>query len=125
MPKPSPIPKKFMSQLEDAQGDLRKIANQSRNLLKEMESSKIPMQSARSILRDIEATAYRIALDLSEVDIASGCDTCPAAPARTKYQAHLFALSCTLQQQANLARRCAEGTDELDGVLLPSSLSEG
>lgn len=114
MPKASPIPKKFMSQLEDAQGDLRKIACHSRNLLEDIESSKVPVQIARSILRDIEAMAYRIALDLSEVDVATSCDTCPSAPAKTKYQAHLFALSCTLQQQANLARRCAEESDVVD-----------
>lgn len=123
MPKASPIPRKFMSQLEDAQGDLRKIACQSRNLLDDIESTRIPVPLARSVLREIEATAYRIALDLSEVDIATSCDTCPDAPAKTKYQAHLFALSCTLQRQANLARRCAEESDNFDEILSSNTSS--
>ena len=121
MPKASPLPRKFMSQLEDAQGDLRRIASQSRNLVEDIETSKTSVVIAKSILREIEATAYRIALDLSQVEVATSCDTCPAAPAKTKYQAHLFALATTLQQQANLARRCAEENDGFDDSIAPST----
>lgn len=108
MPKASPLPRKYTSYIEDAQSSLRLIAKKAKLVLDGLESEHRPIQRLQNALREIETEAYRAALDLAEIEIADTCDTCPVAPPTTKLQAHLIVLADVLEQQATLARECAQ-----------------
>ena len=104
MPSARPMPRKFLSVLEDARDVLRQIALQSRNALDGVENHNGTRQYTQNILRDIEASAYRVALDLSAIEVAGGCDSCPAAPPVTEVEAHLLVLAGQLEEHAEHAR---------------------
>ena len=106
MPTARPLPKKFLSQLEEAQGILKRIAYQSRSIIDDIQGVRSPSAQIQNTLREIETNAYRVALDLSLLDVAGTCDECPAAPPITKVQAHLLVLADQLEKQAMTARSC-------------------
>lgn len=108
MPTARPLPKKFLTYLEEAQDQLRLIAQRARLALAEMETGPGPYRQVPIILRDIEAGAYRVAFELSELDVAASCDECPAAPPKTSAQIHLVILADELERQATLARQWAD-----------------
>lgn len=107
MPTARPLPKKFMTCLEEAQDQLRFIAQRARLALSEMETHPGPYRQVHVLLRDIEAGAYRVAFELSELEIADTCDECPAAPPQTAAQVHLVLLADELERHAALARQRA------------------
>lgn len=107
MPTARPLPKKFLTCLEEMQDQLRLIAQRARLALTEMETSPGPYRQVHVLLRDIEAGAYRIAFEMSELDIAESCDECPAAPPQMSAQVHLVLLADELERQAALARQRA------------------
>lgn len=109
MPAARPLPRKYLSYLEEVQEHLRLMAQKARLALTEIERGYGVQKQLPVLLRDIEAGAYRVALDLSEIQIASDCDECPAAPAATSAQIHLLVLAEELDRQAELARRHARG----------------
>ena len=104
MPQPHPLPKKYLNILDGAQDELRCIAQRARTALEEVEADEQPFELARVILRDIEAIAYRIALDLSELEIAGNCDGCPSAPPSTQAEAILWVTAAELERLAVHAR---------------------
>ena len=107
MPKASPIPRKYITTIEDAKDDLRFIAHQARTVIEGIEANKLTSQQIHSLLQEIEAKAYKVALELAAIEIAENCDTCPAAPPTTRAQAHLLVLANLLVREAGLARQAA------------------
>jgi hypothetical protein len=83
-------------------------AKKAKLVLESLESEHRPIQRLQNVLREIETEAYRAALDLADIEIADTCDVCPVAPPTTKLQAHLLVLADVLEQQASLARECAQ-----------------
>ena len=107
MPAAKSLPRKYLTTLEDAQEQLRLLAQKARLALSELESSRPPYRQLPVVLRDIEAGAYKVALELSEIKIATDCDECPSAPAITSAQIHLYVLAEELDRQAEIARERA------------------
>jgi len=69
-----------------------------------VESEEEPYQLARIILRDIEAEAYRLALELSTLEVTGSCDGCPSAPPTTEANVMLLVIAGELERQASIAR---------------------
>ena len=107
MPKPSPLPRKYASLVEEAQGNLRLIAQKAKVVLEHVETSPRLSPHMQTALREIETMAYRTALDLAEIEVAGGCDGCPSAPPMTRVQAHLLVLADMLERHAAEARQYA------------------
>ena len=93
MPAARSLPRKYLTVLEDMQEQLRLLAQKARLALTELESSRPPYRQLPVLLRDIEAGAYKAALELSEIKVADDCDECPSAPAITSAQIHLYVLA--------------------------------
>lgn len=107
MPKASPIPRKYITTIEEAQDDLRFIAHQARTVIEGIKANKLTSQQIHSLLQEIETKAYKVALELAAIEIADNCDMCPAAPPTTRAQAHLLVLANLLVREAGLARQAA------------------
>lgn len=107
MPAAKSLPRKYLTTLDDVQEQLRLMAQKARLALTELETGRAPCRQAPVLLRDIEAGAYRIALELSEIKVANDCDECPSAPSVTSAQIHLYVLAEELDRQATLAREKA------------------
>jgi hypothetical protein len=65
-------------------------------------------ETLEAALRDIESSAYRIALELAEMKVVDDCNGCPCAPSSLPSQVHLLVLADELERQALLARRRAQ-----------------
>lgn len=109
MPIPKPLPRKFMTILEEVTGELKSAGLRTRAVAAHFEDNHRLSTEFGMQLREIEATVYRAAFSLSQVQVAETCDGCSLAPALTSAQAHLFAMSNILNDQADLAHRMAEG----------------
>lgn len=107
MPTPKPLPRKYLSHLQEVQEDLQIIAARSRIALQEIERQPRPLSSVEVILREIESASYRLALALARIDVAADCDLCPAAPATTSLQAYMLVLASELEQKAEQMRQNA------------------
>ena len=108
MPIAHPLPRKYMGMLDEIQKELRCMALRARTALSEVEAEEMPYELTRIILRDIESISYRIALDLSQLELSGSCDGCPSAPPTTRAQALLYVIADELERQALLARNHAE-----------------
>ena len=95
--------------LEEVTGELKSAGLRTRAVAAHFEDNNRLPAEVRIQLREIEATVYRAAFSLSQVQVAETCDGCSLAPALTSAQAHLFAMSNILNDQADLAHRMAEG----------------
>lgn len=122
MPAAYPLPRKYTGILGEAQNELRCIAQRARTALQEVEANEQPFELTRIILRDIESVAYRIALDLSGLEISGACDECPSAPPRTRAQAALIIMAAELERQAELARAHALGHTAVKLPTLPDDI---
>lgn len=100
MPTARPLPKKYLSTLNLAQEELNTIAKKSKTALLEVEARCSSLTITRTILQEIEALAYKIALELAQMQLARECDSCPSAPPTTKLQAHMFVIAGQLQRHA-------------------------
>ena len=109
MSQPYPLPKKYLTILAAAKEELQVLARRARTALEEVEAEEEPYQLARMILRDIEAEAYRLALELSSLEVTGSCDGCPSAPASTEANVTLLVIAGELERQASIARRQALG----------------
>lgn len=107
MPKANPLPRKYIATIDEAQYDLQEIAKLARKMLNLITQSLRQDRQIDVILRDIEARAYKLAYELSEIEISNDCSSCPVAPPITKPMAHLLVLADELEMQAALARECA------------------
>lgn len=111
MPEAQKLPRKFMAQIRDAQDDLRCLAQQAQNLCEHLRTQRCSGETARTVLREMESKAYRIALALAELKMADDCTGCPCAPPKIMAQVHLLVLANELERQAELARqRAGEAT---------------
>ncbi len=107
MAKPSPLPRKYLAIIQEAQDDLRLTAHQMRLVIERVVSDRCSGQYLQSTLLDAESKMYRIAHDLSTIDIADDCDSCPVAPAQTRAVIFLHAMADELEKHAALARETA------------------
>ena len=104
MSQPYPLPKKYLMVLASAKEELQVLARRARTSLEEVEAEDEPYQLARIILRDIEAEAYRLALELSSLEVTGSCDGCPSAPPSTEANVMLLVIAGELERQASTAR---------------------
>ena len=130
MPVPVSLPRKYLSVLVTTREELQVLARRARTALEEVESEDEPYQLARIILRDIEAEAYRLALELSTLEVTGSCDGCPSAPPTTEANVMLLVIAGELERQANIARSHVVGRSypntngnggELSGIRLQRS----
>lgn len=98
-----------MNILATTREELQVLARRARSALEEVEAEEEPYQLARIILRDIEAEAYRLALELSMLEVTGSCDGCPSAPATTEANVTLLVIASELERQASIARSHATG----------------
>ena len=103
MPSARVLPKKYLGTLEQTQEELRLIAQKCKRAIIEIEA-KQASHHLHSLLREVESTSYRLAFELSQLQIAGSCDGCPSAPPTTIAQAHLLVLADELERHAELAR---------------------
>jgi len=114
MPNARPLPRKFLSQIEDSQSILKQIAAKSRIAIERIESDRQSVDQLGTLLLEIEAKSYQVALDLAEIDVAESCEECPAAPPMTKVKAHLIVLADQLSTHALEAKTLLHSTDSQD-----------
>ena len=119
-----PLPRKFLSQLRQAQEELQTLARRARTTLEQLQSARRPPDEIEANLRDMESSAYRIALELTDLKLADDCRNCPSAPASTPARLHLLVLANELEQQAQLARMhaCECGDHEEQAALFQHHL---
>jgi len=108
MPEAQRLPRKFLSQLQQSQEDLRLIGQQIRSIVDRIRIGRCGPETLEAALRDIESSAYRIALELAEMKVVDDCNGCPCAPSSLPTQVHLLVLADELERQALLARRRAQ-----------------
>lgn len=84
---------------------MRLIGQQAKQVRMDLESAGRAPSEALIYLREIEALAYRTAFDISELQVAGNCDTCPSAPPTTQSQVVLITLASELDQRAAYLRR--------------------
>jgi hypothetical protein len=108
MPEAQRLPRKFLSQLQQSQEDLRQLGQQIRSTISRLKTSRYVPETLEAALRDIESSAYRIALELAEMKVVDDCNGCPCAPSSLPSQVHLLVLADELERQALLARRRAQ-----------------
>ncbi len=108
MPEAQRLPRKFLSQLQQSQEDLRLLGQQIRSIVDRLRATKSGPETLEAALRDIESSAYRIALELAEMKVVDDCNGCPCAPSSLPSQVHLLVLADELERQALLARRRAK-----------------
>ena len=106
---PVSLPRKYLSILVTTREELQVLARRARTALEEVEAEDEPYQLARIILRDIEAEAYRLALELSTLEVTGSCDGCPSAPPTTEANVMLLVIAGELERQASIARSQALG----------------
>lgn len=107
MPIARAMPRKYLTVLDEAQEQLRLLGQRAQLALQEVETGRSPYRQLPVLLRDIETSAYKVAFELSQIEVAGDCDECPAAPAMTSAQIHLYVLADELDRQAMLAREKA------------------
>jgi len=121
MSNPNPIPRKYINYLESVQNDLQLMAKKARQTLADLRFAPGSHTASVHLLLEIEASAYRLALELSDIRIADDCDGCPAAPPTTIAQSYLLVMADELERQAALARRQAQSQvtlfEEVEEVL--------
>ncbi|MFN8495678.1 MAG: hypothetical protein U0350_49255 [Caldilineaceae bacterium] len=110
MSEPQRLPRKFLAQIRQAQDDLRLLAHQAGLVCEQLRNPRPAIDAARTLLREMEGNAYRIALELAELKVVEDCGGCPCAPPRISAQVHLLLLADELERQADLARQQAGET---------------
>lgn len=108
MPLAQPLPRKYLSQLQEIQSELRILAHRARRVIEQLEAPQRSPSRVQSLLQEIETGAYRVALEISEIKVADHCGSCPCAPASTQAQIHLLVLADELDRQAMFARQRAK-----------------
>lgn len=96
MPAARPLPRKHLSLIQDSISDLRLLAHRVGLVLERSEVSR--HDSLRVILSEVQAACFATALRLTDIEVASGCDDCPDAPAATGAEIRLDILSRELSR---------------------------
>lgn len=123
MSQPASLPRKYTNVLTTTREELQVLARRARTALEEVEAEEEPYQLARMILRDIEAEAYRLALELSTLEVTGSCDGCPSAPPSTEANVTLLVIAGELERQASIARSQALGRGR-EGSAISFQISE-
>lgn len=90
MPAAQPMPKKHLAAIRDAQSELKCLAQRLRYVLEGLGVTSRPAtDTLKGTLQELQSDCYAVALRLSEIEFADGCDRCPCAPARTSAEIHL------------------------------------
>ena len=105
MTNPQGLPRKYLTQIQQVQEELRTVAQKSRMVLEQLSNPRVALDSVLTTLREIESSAYRIALGLAELRFTDDCTGCPNAPASTPSMVYLMVLADELERQAHLARQ--------------------
>jgi hypothetical protein len=110
MPKPNPIPRKYKSDIDDAQDNLFDIARIVRKELNTLEAGRSSVSNLCNSLWKIVAQANETAYLLAQIDVTTDCTGCPLAPSTTRHQAFLLMLADTLEQLAAEMRQGARAS---------------
>lgn len=105
MTKRNPIPRKFQSLLEETLDDVCQIAGMAQLAYEMLQAHPSATQYVCMKLQEMKALAYKAKSNLSEIDIATDCTTCPLAPPRLRIHHHLLLFADTLDQVAAELRR--------------------
>lgn len=117
MSKAQPIPRKYKSYIDEAQDNLSYIANKVQLAFEMLQSDRHSTQTLYTGLLEIKALAYKTAFDLSKIEVATDCTTCPVAPPTTRQQTQLLALADVLERLADETRQSASPHAKLDNVV--------
>ena len=107
MPQPAKMPRKFLALITEAQESLQKIGAQSSRLQDELRKEAYTLPQVKNALHEIQIASYQAALNLSRIDVAADCTTCPASPPMTSARAYLLVLANFLAREATRARQHA------------------
>jgi hypothetical protein len=111
MPAAQPLPKKHLAAIRDAQSELKCLAQRLTGLLEGLESSPRPVtETFKGTLQELQSGCYVVALRLSELEFADGCDHCPCAPPRTVAEIHLALLSRKLRRLSEETWQSSQAT---------------
>ncbi len=108
MSKAQPLPRKYKTSIEEAQDTLCYIAKRAEKALELLQSERRTVEQAQFIVQEIKARAYEVAFNLSEIEVAPDCMTCPAAPPTTRYQTQLLVLADALERLAAETRQSVQ-----------------
>lgn len=100
-----PIPRKYLTLLTESQDVLRLIAAMANRLVGELRDKEGVGFESESSLREIEIKAYQTALNLSEIEVAGSCESCPLGPPVSESDAALAVLANSLEQVTHYAKR--------------------
>lgn len=103
MPPARPIPRKYVSTVRQSLEDLDEIVEKAKSIRLQLAKHPPKIIDIRTVLHEIEIIAYRVALELSKMQIADSCENCPAAPAVTEADVRLTLLTDQLKQLADFA----------------------
>ncbi|MFN8495564.1 MAG: hypothetical protein U0350_48675 [Caldilineaceae bacterium] len=101
MSKAQPIPRKYKSYLDEAQDNLRCIAGKLQLVCEILQSDHPSVSNVCMTLIEMKALAYKTALELSEIEVATDC----LAPSTTWYETELCVLADALERLADDARQ--------------------
>ncbi len=90
MPDAQRLPRKYLSNIQHAQEDLQLVAQQVRRVSEMLDNPKFSKEAIYTVLREIESSAYRIALSLTELRVTDDCTGCPSVAPRSPAQIHLM-----------------------------------
>lgn len=88
--------------------ELRLVAEKAVEVRTALRNKDYILHELQNALRDIEVSCLRTALHLSEIDVASDCDSCPSALPKIKSQAALEAIANYLDQLADYSRQASK-----------------
>ena len=108
MSKAQPIPRKYKTALDEAQDTLRYMAKRAQMAFELLQSERRTAEPVQPMLQELKALAYEVALNLSEIEVAPDCMTCPAAPPTTRYQTQLLVLADALERLAAETRQSVQ-----------------
>jgi hypothetical protein len=80
-------------------------------VLKGLDTAPRPVTEAlKGTLQELQSGCYVVALRLSELEFADGCDHCPCAPPRTVAEIHLALLSRKLRRLSDEMWQSSQAT---------------
>lgn len=110
------MPRKYRTVLDETGHTLRAVghqAHQVRQAINQLDQRSESIRLVGTLIRDIETTILRVALDLSQIKFSDTCDGCPAAPAVTTQQVAMLTTIGELERLQQLLH-VSLGSGELE-----------